>query len=786
MRAHEWSAFALLLAGALIGCQQTEGEIADLDATLGGASSRSDGAERSDVAAVDCERDAECSDGVFCNGQETCTEGKCQQAEPPICDDGIECTRDFCSHERNTCVFEAPDADGDGYRDASCQGPDGASLGADCDDRDPERFPGNFEVCSPTNPNHDEDCDPSTFGFLDVDADGEIDSVCCNEEPGGALNCGTDCNDQEFRQNSSYPEICDEIDNDCDGEVDVNATPVQWYPDSDGDQFGEDGEFVLSCAPVEGYAVGKTDCDDSSAAVHSAALEICDGFDNDCDGEVDEDNVCACAPEGISQACACDESKTGVRSCVGGWWGSCDCRECVTGSVDCLGNLLPRSCIAGRWVVQNACTGARPLCSAGECICADGSVECAELEDVFPPNAIAYAPNLLINNTLVPRDTAIDIAFSEDLDPASVVAAQIRVVANNGEEIAIDIQHGGPQMRVVPREVLPVAQSFILEIPATLTDLAGNPLSAPQKKRFRTATGATGTSFEEVLNLPNLGNLDLDVSAQGEAMLLGMEVDGTFTERFSLSYDEDVWGSRSLVYERTDRGPLSIDDAGNAFTAFTVGSAVYRADWTSTTGSWIDGLDALSTSAVPGAEPLLDSTSDGLGVHVYREFGDLVVDLRVGGTWERGASTTLAQGTKRQLKVNENAAISVGSIVGGQLEIWRSGQNAENWKRASVGPTSGNVLDFSMALGADNILNLAWSVELPTDEGSGVLPQVFFQRLDVGGQWLGPAEAVSPDGNTKTEATPVLAAFAQSDVHLAWTGASGELSVRTRIEGSWS
>jgi hypothetical protein len=61
------------------------------------------------------------------------------------------------------------DNDGDGASDMACGGDD-------CDDNDPNRFPGNVEVCDAAN--HDEDCDPNTIGSLDADGDGFIDYGC--------------------------------------------------------------------------------------------------------------------------------------------------------------------------------------------------------------------------------------------------------------------------------------------------------------------------------------------------------------------------------------------------------------------------------------------------------------------------------------------------------------------------------------------------------------------------------------------------------------------------------
>ena len=65
-----------------------------------------------------------------------------------------------------------------------------------------------------------------------------------------------------------------------------DATP--WYPDRDGDGFGDEYHPLFACVTPDDFTDQPGDCDDTTAAVHPAATEECDGLDNDCDGEVDE------------------------------------------------------------------------------------------------------------------------------------------------------------------------------------------------------------------------------------------------------------------------------------------------------------------------------------------------------------------------------------------------------------------------------------------------------------------------------------------------------------------
>lgn len=90
------------------------------------------------------------------------------------------------------------DRDGDGHVDVR-------HGGDDCDDSDGNRYPGNFEVCDADN--HDEDCNPSTFGSRDSDQDGFVDVRCCNYFR-GVGNCGTDCDDGN-RAVRPASQVCD-------------------------------------------------------------------------------------------------------------------------------------------------------------------------------------------------------------------------------------------------------------------------------------------------------------------------------------------------------------------------------------------------------------------------------------------------------------------------------------------------------------------------------------------------------------------------------------------------
>ncbi len=86
-------------------------------------------------------------------------------------------------------------------------------------------------------------------------------------------------------------EVCNGEDDDCDGEADQDGTSgcALLYADVDGDGFGNPEDSKCYCAPQGPYTVAdNTDCDDLASVAFPGNEEVCDGFDNDCNGVVDD------------------------------------------------------------------------------------------------------------------------------------------------------------------------------------------------------------------------------------------------------------------------------------------------------------------------------------------------------------------------------------------------------------------------------------------------------------------------------------------------------------------
>ncbi len=198
------------------------------------------------------------------------------------CDGLVDDADDSLDTSTASTWYVDDDADGYGSDDSTfpleaCDQPTGTSaLAGDCDDSDAAYNPAALEEdCADPN---DYNCDGSV-GYADVDGDGY---AACEE-----------CDDESAANNPAASEICDGTDNNCDGTVDEDAAidALTWYADADSDGYGDDASTTTACAAPAGYLADNTDCDDTSADVSPAEVELCNGVDDDCDGTVDEDDA---------------------------------------------------------------------------------------------------------------------------------------------------------------------------------------------------------------------------------------------------------------------------------------------------------------------------------------------------------------------------------------------------------------------------------------------------------------------------------------------------------------
>lgn len=200
--------------------------------------------------------------------------------------------------------------------------------------------------------------------YLDGDSDGfgreNFTMLGCDDNPPPSYSAvAGDCDDYRNTTYPGAPELCNMRDDDCDGEIDEDALPVEMWPDADGDGFYDArtekvGEPRIGCVGLKGWAAYPGDCRPEDKLIHPDAEEVCDYVDNDCDGDVDER----------------------VRPTCGEGWcrreaPGCDMQYCVPGEpVPEKCNFLDDDCDGEIDEDPDLCPAGQ-TCAAGQCVDSD-------------------------------------------------------------------------------------------------------------------------------------------------------------------------------------------------------------------------------------------------------------------------------------------------------------------------------------------------------------------------------------------------------------------------------
>lgn len=282
------------------------------------------------------------------------------------------------------------------------------------------------------------------------------------DEDGDGYTTPADCDDSDPDVHPGATEVCNGIDDNCDGSIDEGVSTT-YYRDADGDGYGSDDPAmrVQACTIPDGYVEVAGDCDDSAWAINPDQVEIWgNDIDEDCDGVANK-----CFPGEIG----CDGNDVRVCEASGGWGAPTSCGSqtclplygcvvCTPGESSCDGNVVHRCAPDGSGWIDYECD---PLvgstCEQGMC-----TGPCA-------PEALGrtyigcdYYPTVTVNGHIAELGGFNNFHYSVAISNTSTTDAQITITQGAATIAATTVAASSVQVVHLPWTGLRTAAATML------------------------------------------------------------------------------------------------------------------------------------------------------------------------------------------------------------------------------------------------------------------------------------------------------------------------------------
>jgi|GEM_PF-5714106 len=654
--------------------------------------------------------------------------------------------------EEKPCPVWFKDVDKDGYTDGttkvSCEQPTGyvsQALAGDCND-------------------DDKNLNPNTVWFKDVDKDGYTDGAtkvsCVKPSDEYVLSASLlDCNDNDPNINPGKMEICDGLDNDCDGQTDEGFNVGQSCSVGLG-ECARSGQYVCK---ADGFG---TEC---NAVAGAPSLEICDGKDNDCNGQIDENLARACYT-GPSGTQGVGECRAGTQICTNGVWGTCQgevlpqSEICDGKDNDCDGQIdegfnVGQSCTAGlgecartgQYVCKadgsgtqcNATPGTptAEICDNKDNDC-DGQTDedyvCSHLGDVvWLEGANPQNHSVLVGNSTY--DFSIYLSYNIATTSSAIIEFSLMTTGYSWLGSVTYVVSGGGQVQLtLPGITIPPNVTILGEV--RLLDLNWNQISpwwgAPTLSYVSSSTSSVfyvwikdenpqrGVEFQEGQTVTITLNVEYNALSEGYLNIVALSVEGQ-------EYDELDSDFRSVSGQGSYQSTLTFNVPScqysiyliaymfsPTFTAYEV--AVYPVRLT---GSCLRVKPAsLYFEVCEGGFPPPPEN-----VYIASTISHISASLTPSKTWITVNPSSGSTPFMSSIGVN-TTGLSGGSYYG---EVTVSSSNANNSKTIGV---SLNIIPASSPTGviASSMLN---SIQISWNEISGVDGYYVYRAINSGGPY---------------------------------------------------